>query len=342
MNLRIFFIFIFFQYTAYSQIGGNNAFSFINIESSARSEAMGGGLIAIYDNDITLTQTTPSLLQEDMHKDLAIYFTDYFSDINLFGFSYAHVFKNIGVISFASKILNYGEFDLTDPTGAVNGSFTANDQVFTLGASKILNKNLSLGLNVNFLNSQYERYHSLGIFSNIAMTYHSYERKYTSTLLFKNIGRQLISYTNQTESFPFEIQVGLSKQLKHLPFRYHISYHHLNQFNISSPYKLQTQTNFETGNLEIKDETLAKTFLRHIAIGGELNPLKKSLFLRGGFNFQRRFDLSLETAPFLVGFSWGVGFRVFNFHFDYSRSLYHLSGYPNNFNISTNISTFGI
>ena len=342
MNLRVFLILFLLPHIAHPQIGGQTAFSFINIELSGRSEALGGSAIAIYDNDITLTHTTPSLLKDEMHKNMAIYFMDYFSDINLFGFSYVHVFENIGVVSFSSKILNYGSFDLTDPTGGINGSFSANDQMFTLGTARTLNKSISLGMNINFLSSQYERYHSFGISSNIAITYHNSVKNYTSTMLIRNIGRQLTSYANQREYLPFEIQFALSKQLNHLPFRYHLSYHHLNQFDISSPYKLTTQTNFETGNIEVKDETLAKTFLRHIIIGGELNPLRKSLFLRGGFNFQRRFDLSLKTAPVLVGFSWGLGFRVLNFQFDYSRSSYHLSGYPNNFNISTNISTFGI
>ena len=85
------------------------------------------------------------------------------------------------------------------------------------------------------------------------------------------------------ENAPFEIQFAISKELAHLPFRYHLTYNHLNKFDIKSPYKLTAQTNLETGDLEIKEETFSKTFLRHIVIGGELNPFKKSLFLRGGF-----------------------------------------------------------
>ena len=59
------------------------------------------------------------------------------------------------------------------------------------------------------------------------------------------------------------------------------------------------------------------------------------------FNFQRRFDLTTVTSPAMVGFSWGVGFKVSKYRFDYSRSAYHLSGVPNNFSIATNLSTFG-
>ena len=44
----------------------------------------------------------------------------------------------------------------------------------------------------------------------------------------------------------------------------------------------------------------------------------------------------------MVGFSWGVGFKVSKYRFDYSRSAYHLSGVPNNFSIAANLSTFGL
>ena len=67
--------------------------------------------------------------------------------------------------------------------------------------------------------------------------------------------------------------------------------------------------------VEVKEETIAKTFLRHIVIGGELNPFRRNLFLRAGYSFQRRFDMTIRSYPALVGFSWGVGFSFSNFHF---------------------------
>ena len=48
--------------------------------------------------------------------------------------------------------------------------------------------------------------------------------------------------------------------------------------------------------------------LRHVILGGELNPFRKNLFLRAGFNFQRREDLKLDSSFNLSGFSWGLGF----------------------------------
>jgi len=77
-------------------------------------------------------------------------------------------------------------------------------------------------------------------------------------------------------------------------------------------------------------------------LGGELNPGRKSLFIRSGFNFQRRQDMQLSTRPLMIGFSWGLGFRISRFQLNYSRATYHLAGASNNFSFSTNLSSFGL
>ena len=342
MRYKYLLITFFFPFILIAQDGGKSAFSFLNVDHSPRTEAVGGSSIAIFDSDVSLSATVPSLLNATMNNELAFTFGDYFSDINLLSFSYAINFNEIGVFGLSLKAITYGEFDANDELGYNQGSFSANDQVLTVGFGKKLNKSFTLGVNINLLNSVYSNYNSFALSSNISSTYFNLDNKFTSTLLFKNIGRQLRFYSSEREKLPFEIQFALSKELKHLPFRYHLSYNKINQFDIKSPYKLMQQTNMETGELEIKEETIAKTALRHIIIGGELNPLRKSLFIRGGFNFQRRFDMTVVNRPAMIGFSWGIGFKVSRYRFDYSRSSYHLSGNPNNFSIATNLTTFGL
>jgi hypothetical protein len=331
----------FMPLSLWAQIGGTNAFSFSNIEVSPRIEAIGSNAIAVFDNDVSLSQTTPSLLNAEMHNELAFAFGDYFSDISLLSFAYTREFEKSGVIGLSLKAINYGSFERNNAEGYNQGEFSASDQILTIGIGKMINDKITFGANINLLNSVYDTYNSFALTSNISTTYFNKEKRFTTTFLLKNIGRQLGSYASEREKIPFEIQFAISKELAHLPFRYHLSYGNINKFNIKSPYKLTQQTNIETGELELKEESIAKTALRHIIIGGELNPFRKSFFIRVGFNFQRRFDLTTVTSPEMVGFSWGVGFKVSKYRFDYSRSAYHLSGVPNNFSIAANLSTFG-
>ena len=342
MKIKIILLLFSLPLSLLAQVGGITAFSSVDLELSPRIEAMGGSGIAIVDRDVSLGQTTPSLLNAKMHNSLLFSFTDYFSDVNLIGFSYARKWQEFGVFSIGLKSINYGEFEYNDAVGNNLGSFSAHDQVITVGLGKRLNEKFTLGINLNMLNSQYETYLAFALLSNISVTYYNPEKEFTSTLLFKNMGRQLIAYAETKESPPFDVQLGMSKELKYLPFRYSLTFHNLNKFDIKSPYKLVSQTNIETGDLEIQKESIAKMAFRHLIIGGELNPFRKSLFIRGGFNFQRRFDMSLSTYPAMVGFSWGIGFKVLKFCLDYSRATYHLSGTPNNFSFATNLSTFGL
>ena len=76
------------------------------------------------------------------------------------------------------------------------GNFSATDQIITLGIGRILNRSFSIGANLSLLNSNYESYNSLALSSNIATTYINMNKKMASTLILKNIGKQLNKYNN--------------------------------------------------------------------------------------------------------------------------------------------------
>lgn len=342
MRYNFFLISLLLSWSMAAQDGGQSSFLFVNVEHSPRLEALGGSAIAVFDNDVSLSQNTPSLLNSEMDNELSFAFGDYFADISLVSCSYAVSLDKIGILGVYLEAINYGDFERNDAAGYNYGDFSASDQTITFGIGRKIHEKFSFGVNLSLLNSNYDTYTSLALSSNISLTYINSHSDFFSTLLIKNIAKQLNAYSYSKERLPYEIQFAVSKLLAHLPFRYHIAYNNVNRFNIKSPYKLTNQTNVETGELEIKEESIAKTFLRHIIVGGELNPFRKSLFIRGGFNFQRRFDLTTISQPAMVGFSWGIGFRLSKYYFDYSRSSYHLSGTPNNFSIATNLSNFGL
>ena len=341
MKLRCFLFIIGIPITVFSQ-NGNSSFEFVNTDFSSRSIAMGGSLISIYDNDISIAQTVPSILNYSMDNKIGFNFIDYFSDIKMVSFDFSKSINNIGCLSLGFSSIDYGEFQRTNEIGEQQSTFSASDQIFSLGIGRLLMKNISFGVNLKFLNSNYDSYSSYALSSNVSSTYFNNDKTFTTTLLLKNIGKQISSFSSVKEDIPFEIQFGLSKKLEHLPFRYSIVLQHLNSYDISNDYSLNSFTNNETGEIELQEESIAKTLLRHIVIGGELNLFKENFFVRGGFDFQRRFDLTIDSFSGMVGFSFGLGINVSKIKFSYSRSSYHLSGNLNTFSINTNLSNFGI
>lgn len=327
---------------SFAQIGGENTFAVLEFNPSVRTAAMGGELISISDNDVDIAAVNPALLNSKMHKQISFSLIDYFTDINAVAVNYATELEKLGMLFFGVKALNYGHFVLTDETGVELGEFSANEQVLTAGISKQLNEEFTIGINLNLINSKLEQYSSFGLSSNIAFAYYNDERKICVAVLAKDFGRQLSSYTDEKENLPFQLQMGISKQLAHLPFRFSIVAHHLNKFDISNNYLEPTTTDPISGEEIPNEDSFGKKMLRHFVLGGELNPGRKNLFLRGGFNFQRRQDMQLSTRPLLVGFSWGLGFRISKFQLNYSRAAYHLAEASNNFSFSTNLSSFGL
>ncbi len=340
MNLKFFIlVFLLIPNVIFAQSGGAHSFQFFNIQVSPKVVSLGGsGLSLPKNNDVSLSRLAPSLLNENMNNNFVFAYSDYFSDINILSFSFARKIDNLGFTSLNVQTINYGLLYYTDEFGNVLGEFSAIDQLFSLSIAKKISSFFTLGMSLNFLNSKYSNYSSSAFSSNISSTYLN-NNNFCMTLLVKNFGRQLKKY-NISENLPTQIDIALSKKLKYLPFTYHISYNNLQNFDISSPYKLSNRFNYNNVNLLSQKESFAKTFLRHFIIGGELRPFNKGLFLRSGFNFQRRFDMSLSSFPSFVGFSFGLGVEIVGFVFDYSRSSYHISGITNNFSITTNINKF--
>lgn len=320
----------------------NSSYNSLNLNNSSRVLSMGGDVISIVDNDVSLAFQAPSLLNKEMNRQMSFNFVDYVSDINFISFHYAQKISNNLMIFSGLDAINYGEFIGSDATGNSTSLFTANQQIFTLGTAKQISDKFTLGTNIKLLNSQLESYHSLSLSSNVSTTYFNKENNLAATLLFKNMGKPIKSYTSTSENLPFEIQLGLSKSLQHLPFRYSLVFHHLNVYDISNDYNLNTIYDLTSNTIIIKKETVAKKMLRHVILGGELNPFRKSLYLRAGFNFQRREDLKLSSSFSMSGFSWGMGFSVRKIQINYSRSALHSSSVLNSFSLITNLSNFGL
>jgi len=341
MFRKFIIISIFFPNFLFSQIQ-NSSYNSLNLNNSSRILSMGGDVISIMDNDVSLAFQTPSLLNEEMSGQMAFNFVDYVSDINFISFHYAYKLSDNLMFFSGIDAINYGRFIGSDEVGNATSTFTANQQIFTLGTAKKITDKFTIGTNIKLLNSQLESYHSLALSSNVSSTYFNEENDLSATLLLKNMGRPIKSYTSVSEDLPFEIQLGLSKSLQHLPFRYSLVLHHLNVYDISNDYNLKTIYDPITNTVLIKEETVAKKMLRHVILGGELNPFRKNLYLRAGFNFQRREDLKLSDSFSMSGFSWGLGFSVKKIQINYSRSALHSSSMLNSFSLVTNLSNFGL
>ena len=64
----------------WSQVGGKYIYNFLNFNTSSRQAALGGTLLAVYDDDPSLILYNPSLIGQRHHTALEVSAVDYFSN----------------------------------------------------------------------------------------------------------------------------------------------------------------------------------------------------------------------------------------------------------------------
>jgi len=341
-KISLLIIAVFFHNSLVAQTGGDNTYEFLNLSSSARIAALGGKLVPVKDNDLNLVFSNPALLNSEMSRQLTFSGVGYFADIKYGYVAYAQDIKTLGSFAAGIHYVNYGDFTETDVTGQVTGEFKAAEYALNLSwARPLLDSSLSVGATLKTIYSSLADYSSFGLAADIGVNYYYERRLFNFSLVAKNAGRQLSYYTSgNNEPLPFELIFGISKKLPKAPFRFSVNYQHIERFDLSykDPVKA-AEVDPITGETNDEKITFGDKLLPHFIVGAELL-LSKNFHIRGGYNFQRRKELAVESKLSTVGLSWGFGFRISKFHFSYGRSTYHLAGASNHFSLSSNLGEF--
>jgi len=330
----------------HAQIGGEDSFEFLSLTQSAKVTALGGQLISVSDSDVSLGYSNPATLNTDMHSQMSINHNFHFAGIS-------HGFANAGyhhsglntTFHLGFNYISYGDFVRTDLFGNELGQFDAGEVAITIGAGKQLNERIRSGVNLKFANSTFDVYRASAIAGDIGFLYENPEREFSLGIVAKNIGTPITNFTAQGESLPFDFQVGISKRLKYLPLRISITAYQLHKWNIRLDDANNTNTITFLGQEPVEQSSLSKeldNFFRHFVFSGEFLIGENDNFrLRLGYNHLRKQELSVSEFRSLGGLSFGLGFKVRNFRFDYGVGYYHLAGATNHLSLSIDLSSFG-
>jgi nitrous oxide reductase accessory protein NosL len=326
----------------YAQTAGNYVFQFLNTANSARVAAYGSNFLPIDDDDLDLVYANPSLISSKLHHNLSINYLNYFSGVNAGVLSYAHDFKKIGTLAATIQFMNYGEFIENNQAGENIGRFFAADYGFIIGWSKPLAEHWRIGANLKNIYSVLDHYTSYGLAADVALTYSDRDDQLASSIIFKNMGRQITSYNGeQNEPIPFQIQWGIAKKFEHAPFRLIFLLNDLQTWNLryEDPNEAN-QTSFfnENQNEPAPLAQFGDNALRHLVMGVEFLPGKGNFMLRLGYNYRRQQEMQIASRTAMTGFAFGLGFKVYKLKISYTRATYHLAGASNTIGIGTNFS----
>ncbi len=318
------------------QIGGDNVYEFMNLSPSARITALGGYNQTVPDEDPNNGIQNPALYTPLSHGNLSISTAWYFGGSNLSNIAYVHNFDSLFTIGVDLHYMDYGRFAGTNDVGQDQGSFLAREYLFNVGISRQQNL-LSYGINLKAIQSSLESYSSFGLAADVGANYYNPESQLGLSLVFENIGTQLSTYNSEENLIlPFDIQVGISKRLKYVPFRLSIHAHDLLKWDIRYDDPAQAENNSFIGQDTIEKNYFADKLFRHLVFGGEFY-FGENVRVRFGYDHQRRQELKLQDAAGMAGISFGAGIRIKRFVIDYGRGNYHFASGTNHFTVSMNL-----
>lgn len=324
--------------------GGNHVYEFLNLAPSARIASLGGQLISVSDDDINLAFANPAAANPSMHQ--AISFSHQFmpAGINSGYAAFGYYLKQSEITLHGGlRYIGYGSFNLTDPTDEVIGTFDAGEYALNLGAGKQLYDKLSVGANLKLITSRFESYSSAGVTADLGALYQDTASMTSFSVVLRNAGIQLSSYAGNRQPVPFEMLMGVSKQLRYMPLRFSITYRYLDRWNViyDDPNTQEDLFFFTDGSNQKSGNTFIDNLARHLVFSAEFLFGKQDNFrLRFGYDHLHRKELSVNNLRSLAGFAFGLGFKINRFRIDYSRSANHLGAGISHITISTNLKQF--
>ncbi len=327
--LTIAFFLLAATYNAKAQTGGDNAYEFLNLSTSALVSSLGGINVSLVTNDPSLAYYNPALLHKDASENISLNYTNYFSGINYGYVSYARHSESHGTFSTGISYLNYGKFEEADQGGVITGTFKASEYALNLIWSYSIDSLINIGVNLKPVFSHLDKYSSVGILLDIGGLYQSRNGLYSAGITIRNMGTQITSYSGIKEPMPFEIVAGATARLQHAPFRFSLTARNLQRYNMIHKSELIDENLNKMYN---GINGVSENILRHLIFSVEFLPTD-NFFISTSYNYLRRKELMVESRSSMVGFSIGAGLKLSNMELALSRSKYHLAGSLTNISV---------
>ncbi|MBL7811572.1 MAG: type IX secretion system protein PorQ [Bacteroidetes bacterium] len=325
-----------------AQGGASGVFAPLSMPINARQAAWGGYCNSYRSQDPTFGLVNPALLNAGMHNRVAMNFNTQVKGVWSGNGAYARHWEKLGTLALNVAHINYGTMNAYDAAGNPEGTVSANETVLGLSVGREIAPNLHVGGGLKMTYSILGPYIGAGVAADVGMVWHNRDSVISVGAVLRNAGFMVLAYNRGNgDKLPFSAEAGVNFKPKHMPFRFNITAHNLQKWDLT--YNQYLQTN-QTIDLSGKPVTPAEAkfgdkLMRHFAVGTEL-VLGKNFGVLGGYNHQRRREMAPDVRPGLSGFSWGLMFRVSRIQITYSSSTFFPGFNANLFTFAATLSEF--
>lgn len=197
----------------------SEGYEFLRIPTSAHSAALGGNSVSVVEDDATLMFTNPATLSYCSTKTLSLNYSSYISGSNKLGASFVLGVGERGTIGVGAQVLDYGTMTETNEQMETLGEFSANDINIQGGYTYMLGERWNGGVQAKVLMSNYGEFKSVAIGVDLGLHYYDADKGLGIGVVGQNLGGQVKALYETNEALPFNLALGISKELANAPLR---------------------------------------------------------------------------------------------------------------------------
>lgn len=278
-------------------------YSFLRLPVSAHVAALGGDNVSLTNNDATVIFHNPALITDVTDKTLNLNFMTYMEGSTTASASFVKAYKERASWGISGQFMSYGEIKETTAANQQTGTFSPKDIALAGSFAYLLSDRISGGITARFISSTIGSYSSAAVAVDLGLNYQDTERGWSFSAVARNLGGQVKAYDDDFERIPFDLLVGVSRQLPNSPLTLHATMARLNNWD--------------------------QAFIKHLTVGADIR-LGSSIYLSAGYNFRRKSEMEISeggdtSASHGAGLSLGGGIELERFKINVGFAKYHVS-----------------
>lgn len=288
--------------SAYAQ-ESQEVYSFLRLPVSAHVAALGGDNVSLTSDDATVIFHNPALITDVSDKTLNVNFMTYMEGSTTASASFVRAYKERGSWGISAQYMSYGEIKETTAANQQTGTFSPKDIALAGSFAYLLSNRISGGITARFISSTIGSYSSAAVAVDLGLNYQDTERGWSVSAVARNLGGQVKAYEEEFERIPFDLLVGVSRQLPNAPLTLHATLARLNNWD--------------------------QAFIKHLAVGADIR-LSPAIYVSAGYNFRRSSEMKIDegedtSASHGAGLSLGGGIELERLKLNIGYAKYHVS-----------------
>ncbi len=297
----------------------SSGFPVVQLDESARVAALGGSSPALATRESSGLFSNPALLTAESNQRFSFSYLNHIGDTSAGWLSYGRTLDSLTTAAVGIRYLSFGSIDRADALGNRNGTFSASDISLSVGASRIGPSRIRYGATLNVMLSSIDEFHASAVTADFGVLYRLASGASTVGLTIQNAGFVLSSLGERTDRIPFDIRLGVTKRLAHMPLMLSLTAYRLQKMDGGPP-----------------ETTALGNVFYHLILGGEFQ-FSDNFQIRFGYNHRRHDALKMKTRLDLAGFSTGVGIRISRIGIDYGFNSWSSLGGLHRFTVKTHL-----